>query len=121
MEGKRFDSPVRHLSFEGISDLHFEAALERLTKDINDHQLANLVFGDYGKGLIKKFGVSPDAFVQMAIQLAYYKMYGTCRPTYESSQTRKYAFGRTETTRSVSNESVAWVKIMNSDAAVFYF
>ena len=27
--------------------------------------------------------VSPDAFVQMAIQLAYYKAHGKCVPTYE--------------------------------------
>jgi carnitine O-acetyltransferase len=35
--------------------------------------------------------VSPDAFVQMTIQLAYFKMYGKNRPTYESASTRKFA------------------------------
>jgi carnitine O-acetyltransferase len=66
----------------------------------------------YGKGLIKKFGVSPDAFAQMVLQLAYYKKNGVCAATYESAQTKKFKWGRTETCRSVSNESVAWVKAM---------
>ena len=57
-------------------------------------------------------GLSPDAFVQMALQLGYYKMHGTSKPTYESAQVRKFAYGRTETCRSVSVESVTWVQAM---------
>lgn len=37
----------------------------------------------FGKGDIKKMGISPDGYIQMALQLAYYKvMYtymGVCR------------------------------------------
>ncbi|KAF9149056.1 Carnitine O-acetyltransferase mitochondrial, partial [Mortierella sp. AD010] len=44
--------------------------------------------------------------------LAYYKMHGVSRPTYESAQVRKFQHGRTETCRTVSSESVAWVKAM---------
>ena len=50
----------------------------------------------YGKGLIKKFKMSPDAYAQMAIQLAYFRLKGAVRATYESAQTRKYLAGRTE-------------------------
>jgi carnitine O-acetyltransferase len=53
----------------------------------------------------------------MVIQLAYYKMYGKNRPTYESASTRKFQQGRTETTRSVSDESVAFCKA-HQDPAV---
>ncbi|AOA64218.1 Carnitine acetyltransferase [Komagataella phaffii CBS 7435] len=63
-----------------------------------------------GKSLIKKFKLSPDAFIQMLIQLAYYKMTGISRPTYESASTRKFFRGRTETCRSVSKESLEYVK-----------
>lgn len=84
------------------------------TKDFNaviaQHELRVQAFQAYGKGLIKKFKCSPDAYVQMVIQLAYYKMYGKNRPTYESASTRKYKLGRTETTRTVSDESVAFCK-----------
>ncbi|KMQ49014.1 hypothetical protein HL42_0021 [Trichophyton rubrum] len=77
---------------------------------INKHELRVQAFQAYGKGLIKKFKCSPDAYVQMLIQLAYFKMYGKNRPTYESASTRKYKLGRTETTRSVSDDSVAFCK-----------
>lgn len=63
-----------------------------------------------GKNDIKTFKSSPDSFVQMLIQLAYYKLTGTLRPTYESASTRKFFKGRTETCRSVSAEALAFVK-----------
>lgn len=53
----------------------------------------------------------------MVIQLAYYKMFGTSRPTYESAQTRKFQRGRTETARTVTTESVAFVKKMEDPLA----
>ena len=79
-------------------------------KQIAAHELRVQSFQAYGKGLIKKFKCSPDAYVQMVIQLAYFKMYGKNRPTYESAATRKFQEGRTETTRTVSDESVAFTK-----------
>lgn len=71
-----------------------------------------LAYQGYGKNLIKKFKCSPDGFAQMIIQLAYYKMFGVSRPTYESAQTRKFQRGRTETARTVTTDSVAFVKAM---------
>ena len=53
----------------------------------------------------------------MIIQLAYHKMYGKNRPTYESAATRKFQQGRTETCRSVSDDSVAFCHAM-SDPSV---
>ncbi|KAK2873324.1 hypothetical protein FQN49_002438 [Arthroderma sp. PD_2] len=84
---------------------------------INKHELRVQAFQAYGKGLIKKFKCSPDAYVQMLIQLAYFKMYGKNRPTYESASTRKYKLGRTETTRSVSDDSVAFCKAQADPSA----
>ncbi|CAM1511102.1 Fc.00g086150.m01.CDS01 [Cosmosporella sp. VM-42] len=97
-----------------------QAEIDRATKDFNDiigqHQLAVQAYQGYGKGLIKKFKCSPDAYVQMIIQLAYFKMYGKNRPTYESAATRRFQLGRTETCRTVSDDSVAFCKSM-SDAS----
>jgi len=94
-----------------------QAEIDRATRDFNDvigqHELAIQAYQGYGKGLIKKFRCSPDAYVQMIIQLAYYKMYGKNRPTYESAATRRFQLGRTETCRSVSSASVAWCNAMN--------
>lgn len=71
-------------------------------------------FQQFGKNQVKKFKTSPDGFAQMVIQLAYYKMFGVCRPTYESAQTRKFQLGRTETSRTVSTDSIAFVKAMEN-------
>lgn len=79
---------------------------------IDQHELKVQAFQGYGKGLIKKFKCSPDAYVQMIIQLAYHKMYGVNRPTYESAATRRFQQGRTETCRSVSDESIAFCNAM---------
>lgn len=98
-----------------------QAEIDRATRDFADvigqHELAIQAYQGYGKGLIKKFRCSPDAFVQMIIQLAYYKMYGKNRPTYESAATRRFQLGRTETCRSVSAASVAWCNAMNDPSA----
>lgn len=39
-----------------------------------DIDLRILAFDDYGKGFMKTAKVSPDAFIQMALQLAYYRV-----------------------------------------------
>lgn len=64
----------------------------------------------YGKGFMKSCKVSPDAFIQMALQVTYFKNAGKFALTYESSMTRLYLQGRTETVRSLSSDSVAFVK-----------
>ena len=49
--------------------------------------------------------MSPDAYIQMALQLAYYKdSGGKFALTYEASMTRLYLQGRTETVRSFTQE-----------------
>lgn len=89
-----------------------ERAVSDFATVIGQHELAVQAFQGYGKGLIKKFKCSPDAYVQMIIQLAYHKMYGKNRPTYESAATRRFQQGRTETCRTVSDASVAWCSAM---------
>lgn len=90
--------------------------IDRAVTDFNavigQHELAVQSYQGYGKGLIKKFKCSPDAYVQMIIQLAYHKMYGKNRPTYESAATRRFQQGRTETCRTVSDASVSWCNAM---------
>ncbi|PVU98865.1 hypothetical protein BB559_001215 [Furculomyces boomerangus] len=66
----------------------------------------------FGKNTIKKFKVSPDSFAQMAVQLAYYRLYDHFVATYESASTRAFAKGRTETSRSISEASMAWCRAM---------
>ena len=58
--------------------------LLRLADDL-DMKVLN--FDNYGKEFIKSQKMSPDSFVQMAIQLSFYKMYKTPSATYESGTT----------------------------------
>src|SRR5207245_2364176 len=71
-------SPPELLRFDYSPTLH--QAIINATKtfewQVKRHELGILHYEEYGKGLIKKFKVSPDAYVQMAIQLAYYRMFG---------------------------------------------
>lgn len=101
-----------------VVNTEIENAIQTAEKDfeqlIGQHEMTVLAYQSFGKNLIKKFKCSPDGFAQMAIQLAYYKMFGTSRPTYESGQTRKFQRGRTETSRTVSDESVAFVQAMEN-------
>ena len=69
-------------------------------------------FQGFGSNFIKKAGFSPDAFVQIALQLAIYRLWEIPAATYEATQMRPFLHGRTETTRTVSQESVAFVKQM---------
>ncbi|KAG0339480.1 Carnitine O-acetyltransferase mitochondrial [Podila humilis] len=81
---------------------------------VDEHQMVPTEFKGYGKGLIKAFKMSPDAYVQMALQLAYYRKHGSLVATYESAATRKYRHGRTETARSCSTESKAFCEAMDN-------
>ncbi|XP_029471098.1 carnitine O-palmitoyltransferase 1, muscle isoform [Rhinatrema bivittatum] len=69
-------------------------------------------FTDFGKGLIKKCRTSPDAFIQIALQLAHFRDKGKFCLTYEASMTRLFREGRTETVRSCTNESTEFVRAM---------
>jgi carnitine O-acetyltransferase len=74
------------------------------------HAMQSQSFQGYGSQFIKQAGFSPDAFVQMAMQLATYRLWGEQAGTYEATQVRPFRHGRTETTRTVSLESAAFVQ-----------
>lgn len=97
-----------------------QAEIKRAQQDfretIDAHELSVQAYQGYGKGLIKKLGCSPDAYVQMIIQLADYKMYGRSRPTYESVMTRRFQQGRTEAGRTVSQDSAVFCRAMTDDS-----
>ena len=55
--------------------------------------------------------MSPDAYLQMALQWTYFKdSGGKLALTYESSMTRLYLQGRTETVRSLTTNAADFVR-----------
>lgn len=47
-----------------------------LVWQVSDLQLVSYAFTSFGKALIRKRKLHPDTFVQLALQLAYYKCHG---------------------------------------------
>jgi carnitine O-acetyltransferase len=82
----------------------------RLADLIGQNEFATLEFMHYGKNFMTSMGFSPDAFVQMAFQAAYYGMYGRMESQYEPAMTKVYFHGRTEAIRPVTHESVNYVR-----------
>lgn len=92
-----------------------EAAVELI-----EGQEMGIVRTAYGKAAIKKFGVSPDSWTQMIIQLAYARFLQSLNlpregGTYEAATTRRFLKGRTEAIRVVSEESDKWVQSMDEE------
>ncbi|KAK4098194.1 hypothetical protein N658DRAFT_432365 [Parathielavia hyrcaniae] len=87
----------------------------RLADLIEQNEFQCLDFSAYGKNFITSMGFSPDAFVQMAFQAAYYGLYGRVECTYEPAMTKTFLHGRTEAIRTVSDESVNFVQTFWAD------
>ncbi|PGH12206.1 hypothetical protein AJ80_06826 [Polytolypa hystricis UAMH7299] len=82
---------------------------------LHQHEFQVLDFKSYGKNFVTSMGFSPDAFVQMAFQAAYFGLYGRVENTYEPAMTKFFLHGRTEAIRTVSNESVNFVQTFWGD------
>ncbi|XP_035028756.1 choline O-acetyltransferase [Hippoglossus stenolepis] len=83
--------------------------LQRLVRnlDMNVH-----TFYEYGKEFIKKQKISPDAYIQVALQLAYYRCHRRPVSTYESASIRRFQQGRVDNIRSATPKALAFVKAM---------
>lgn len=93
-----------------------EEAKQALDSLGNELQLTVFAFAQFGKDFPKSQRLSPDAFIQIGMQLAYYKIYGCSGATYESGSQRKYQYGRTDTIRSASIASHAFVQGMQDSS-----
>lgn len=82
----------------------------RLADLIQQNEFQTLEFTGYGKNFMTSTGFSPDAFVQMAFQAAYYGLYGRVENVYEPAMTKVFLHGRTEAIRAVSPESADFVR-----------
>ncbi|XP_060942783.1 choline O-acetyltransferase [Limanda limanda] len=83
--------------------------LQRLLRnlDMNVHK-----FEEHGKEFIKKQKISPDAYIQVAIQLAYYRCHRRPVSTYESASIRRFQQGRVDNIRSATPKALAFAKAM---------
>uniref|UniRef100_A0A669B1W1 Carnitine O-acetyltransferase n=1 Tax=Oreochromis niloticus TaxID=8128 RepID=A0A669B1W1_ORENI len=95
---------------------YIEKAKQNMNIMVQDLDVKVLLFSHFGKNVPKKHKLSPDAFVQMALQLAYFRIYNICCSTYESASLRMFKYGRTDAIRSTTADSLEFVQAMQDPA-----
>ncbi|KAL3311801.1 hypothetical protein Ciccas_009615, partial [Cichlidogyrus casuarinus] len=88
------------------------AAIEHNKNTANDLNLEIVRFNDYGREFPKIVNMSPDSWIQLALQLSHYKSHGYLVHTYESASIRRFHLGRVDNIRSSSVPALEWVKAM---------
>lgn len=77
-EGSDFETSPKKLEWKLAPEISagVRYAETRISDLICQNDIHALEFKGYGSNFIKRHGFSPDAFVQMALQAAYYGLYG---------------------------------------------
>uniref|UniRef100_A0AAQ5ZF64 Choline/carnitine acyltransferase domain-containing protein n=1 Tax=Amphiprion ocellaris TaxID=80972 RepID=A0AAQ5ZF64_AMPOC len=83
-----------------------EHAKQNLDILINDLDVHVFNFKRFGKELPKQHKLSPNSFIQVALQLTYYR--SVC-PTFDIASQRMFRGGRTEFIRSPTNQALKFV------------
>lgn len=132
---------------EWVVDDKTREAIDKAGKTVEelaaDSEGRMLWYDEYGAGWIKQVGASskfpsvssrlpladlpcgsahagkqsPDAYLQMALQLAYHKTHNKATATYETASTRLFQHGRTDVIRSFSEDSWRFVKAMRDPSS----
>lgn len=84
-------------------------------KLIENLELFVLSFDYFGKNFPKSQKLSPDAFVQIAMQLAFYRTHEFLGNSYESGSLRRFHLGRTDVIRTCSSDTAEFVRAMLTD------
>ncbi|XP_072293303.1 choline O-acetyltransferase [Eucyclogobius newberryi] len=104
----------RRLRWKCSPEIHklLSASAEKQQRQVKSLDMNVYKFYEYGKEFIKKQKMSPDAYIQVALQLAYYRCHGRPVSTYESASTRRFREGRVDNIRSATPQALAFVRAM---------
>uniref|UniRef100_A0A8D0GFB2 Choline O-acetyltransferase n=1 Tax=Sphenodon punctatus TaxID=8508 RepID=A0A8D0GFB2_SPHPU len=100
---------------------HLASSAEKLQRLVNNLDFIAYKFEKYGKEFIKKQKTSPDAYIQVALQLTFYRCHRRLVPTYESASIRRFEEGRVDNIRSATPEALAFVKSMTDEKSALEF
>uniref|UniRef100_A0A671UJ82 Carnitine O-acetyltransferase n=1 Tax=Sparus aurata TaxID=8175 RepID=A0A671UJ82_SPAAU len=93
-----------------------ERAKQNMNMMVQDLDVKVLMFSHFGKNVPKQHKLSPDAFMQMVLQLAYFRIYNISCSMYESASLRMFTYGRTDAIRSTTVDSFNFVQAMQDPA-----
>ncbi|XP_076669809.1 choline acetyltransferase isoform X2 [Andrena cerasifolii] len=91
---------------------HIRDAMITFDALVEDLDLCILWFDEYSKEFIKSSKISPDVYIQLALQLTHFRLHGNLVATYESASIRRFALGRVDCIRAASPEALSWAKAM---------
>uniref|UniRef100_A0A674BRL4 Carnitine O-acetyltransferase b n=1 Tax=Salmo trutta TaxID=8032 RepID=A0A674BRL4_SALTR len=86
-----------------------EHAKQNLDILINDLDIRCFNFQRFGKELPKRHNLSPNSFIQVALQLAYYKVHNEVCASCDIASQRMFRGGRTDYIRSPTNQMLKFV------------
>ncbi|XP_020281994.1 carnitine O-acetyltransferase-like [Pseudomyrmex gracilis] len=100
------------------TDNAIKEAIERATDVVdklsNDIDMECFVFDKFGTDDIKAMKLSPDSFVQIAMQATFYNLLKKPPAHYESAGLRRFINARTECIRSTCTESVEFAMMLHN-------
>lgn len=99
-----------HLNHE--LETAIDEAERRINALIENFSLVIIKFDHFGRAFIKSQNLSPDAFVQLALQYTFYKLHGQLVSTYESASLRQFRLGRVDNIRANTCEAFQWIQSM---------
>lgn len=106
--------PFRRLEWEAAKKLEAElaAGADDFKKRGEAVDISQKAFPELSRERLKAMRTSPDAFLQVALQLAQYSVFGEMRSSYEAVSMRGYAEGRTECARGNTQAAAALARAL---------
>uniref|UniRef100_A0A671KNZ9 Carnitine O-acetyltransferase b n=1 Tax=Sinocyclocheilus anshuiensis TaxID=1608454 RepID=A0A671KNZ9_9TELE len=93
-----------------------EMAKQNLDILINDLDIKCFNFQRFGKEFVKQLKLSPNSFIQVAIQLAYYRVHSEVCAACDIASLRMFRGGRTDYIRSPTNQMLSFIWAFDDDA-----
>ncbi|XP_073497954.1 carnitine O-acetyltransferase-like [Phyllobates terribilis] len=107
----RVPSPRKlYFNFPPEIKQHVEQAKQNLDMLVNDLDICCFSFSDFGKKFPQRYNMSPGTFLQICLQLAYYRLHGSLCTTTEAVSLRAFHRGRSDVVRCSSPEVLEFVQ-----------
>ncbi|KAJ8334963.1 hypothetical protein SKAU_G00406020 [Synaphobranchus kaupii] len=95
---------------KGIFTLCLDSPVMRISDDkYSSRMAAQILHGDFPK----QVNLSPNSFIQVALQLAYYRVHNEVSASCDSASLRMFRGGRTDVIRSPTNQTLQFVRAVD--------